>query len=216
MLPWKQIDRHPDTKAKNRAYEAFRALDTLTPEDLNLDTQEADIPALRFSPEAQQLFDDWHGRLEVRLRTGQGHAAAFESHLAKYRSLMPSLALLFHLVDIADGAVGNPVSAGATELAIRWCEYLEQHAQKLYAPEVRENVTAAHALAAKIQDGSVKDGQSVRDIYKRGWKGLGQNEVDLALEVLSKSNWVKVESSANPKGGRPSNVIRLHPDLRRE
>ena len=40
------------------------------------------------------------------------------SHFAKYRSLMPSLALLVHLIDGVDGGTTGPVSRAAAARAI--------------------------------------------------------------------------------------------------
>jgi Protein of unknown function (DUF3987) len=50
------------------------------------------------------------------------------SHLAKYRSLMPALALILHVIDGVDTGVGGPVSGVAAEHAAAWCRYLEAHA----------------------------------------------------------------------------------------
>jgi hypothetical protein len=51
---------------------------------------------LTFAPDAQALFREWLSQLEARLR-GDELAPVMQAHLAKYRSLMPSLALLFSL-----------------------------------------------------------------------------------------------------------------------
>ena len=55
------------------------------------------------------------------------------SHVAKYRSLMPSLALIGHLIDGVAGGPTGPVSGGAAARAVAWCEYLQGHARRLYA-----------------------------------------------------------------------------------
>ena len=141
--PWEKSDRWPNREAKNRVFEIFKALD-----NLQLVTDGSDIPLLRFSPDAQTLFDDCRNELENRLRTDElADTPAFESHLSKYRSLMPSLALLFHLVDVVDpsGTFGTkvldrsgpiptdkfpPVALDAARLAAAWCEFLEAHARK--------------------------------------------------------------------------------------
>jgi hypothetical protein len=213
---WKNVDRYPDTAAKNRAHKVFEALDKLDPADLNLGTSEGDVPALRFTPDAQDLFDAWRDELERRLRSGElDHKPAFESHLSKYRSLMPSLALLFHLVDVVDGKASGPVSLEAAQLAAAWCDFLEAHALKLYAPEISAHIKAARDLAMKIDEGEIKDGATVRDIYKADWEGLSDRDVVMAgLEVLAEHNWVRIETVST--GGRPSLKIRLHPDLRQK
>src|SRR5215208_1689563 len=67
---WRNVDRWPDTEAKNRAYEVFRRLDTLDPEDF-VDGGEDDegIPSVRFTDDAQEVFDRWRAELEIRLRS---------------------------------------------------------------------------------------------------------------------------------------------------
>ena len=152
---------------------------------------------------------------------------AFESHIAKYRSLMPSLALLFHLVDcaavdkafdtsIADrshSVFSRGVPLEAARLAAAWCEFLEQHARKVYAQELYPGVEAAHSLAAKIAQGVVTDGQSVRDVYAHHWSGLAtSSKVNEALEALEALGWVRIETVST--GGRPTERLRLHPELR--
>ncbi len=57
----------------------------------------------------------------------------WRSHVAKYRSLMPSLALIGHLIDGVAGGPTGPVSGGAAARAVAWCEYLQGHARRLYA-----------------------------------------------------------------------------------
>jgi len=45
--------------------------------------------------------------------------------VAKYRSLMPSLALIGHLIDGVAGGPTGRVSGGAAARAVAWCEYLQ-------------------------------------------------------------------------------------------
>jgi hypothetical protein len=209
------VDRYPDGAARRRANAIFEALDALDPAELGLDAQEGEIPALHFSNEAQALFDMWRGELERRFRNGElAYKPAFESHLSKYRSLMPSLALIFHLVEVADGGVFGPVSLESAQLAAAWCDFLEAHALKLYAPEVSSHIKAAQLLARHIEDGDIEDGKlTVRDLYRRGWEGLDDRETVVSgLEVLAENNWVRIEEKVT--GGRPTQVVRLHPTLR--
>jgi cobalamin biosynthesis protein CobD/CbiB len=134
--------------------------------------------------------------------------------LSKYRSLMPSLALIFHLVAVADGTASGPVSLAAAQLAAAWCDYLEVHALKLYAPEVSSHIKAARLLAQHIEDGDIEDAKlTVRDLYRRGWEGLDDRHTVISgLEVLAENDWVRIEVKVT--GGRPTQVVRLHPELR--
>ncbi|MBA2410732.1 MAG: hypothetical protein H0V62_13560 [Gammaproteobacteria bacterium] len=64
----------------------------------------------------RSLFYEWLADLQEKLQ-GDDEPVVLE-HLGKYRSLMPSLALIFHLIEIADGtAQPGPVSMRAAELA---------------------------------------------------------------------------------------------------
>jgi hypothetical protein len=67
------------------------------------------------------------------------------SHVAKYRSLMPSLALIGHLIDGVAGGPTGPVSGGAAARAVAWCEYLQGHARRLYASVTDKARVAAGA-----------------------------------------------------------------------
>ena len=80
---WRNVDRWPDTEAKNRAHEVFKRLDALDPKDFGVSGEDEEgIPSVRFTEEAQEVFDEWRDRLEGRLRLGELFPA-LESHLAK-------------------------------------------------------------------------------------------------------------------------------------
>jgi putative DNA primase/helicase len=173
------------------------------------------IPYLRFAPPAQDLFGVWRVKLEQRLRSNELSATpAFEAHIAKYRSLMPSLALVFHLLALDSDKTISSVSEEASSLAADWCDYLEQHARKVYASELTPGADGAKVLAAKIKTGEIYDGVSVRDISRHQWASLASIEsVKSALRVLEQAGWLRVRDIET--GGRPSEIVNLHPRLRR-
>ena len=55
-------------------------------------------------------------------------------HTYYNHTLMPSLALIFHLIDMASGRkpVGV-VSEQTAKLSDQWCGYLDSHARRIYA-----------------------------------------------------------------------------------
>ena len=216
LAEWRNIDRYPDTDAKNRAFEVFQGLDTMDGAAM-ASTTHGGIPAMRFSFEAQGLFDTWRAGLEQKLRTSSmTPTPAFESHLAKYRSLMPSLALIFHLVEAVATGENRAVDLAATRRAADWCDYLETHARKIYAAELQPDITAAHALVSKIEAGAIQDGATRRDIYRSHWTGLSTPEtVSSGLELLEKHHWLRLVEERQEGRGRPSEVILFHPELRR-
>lgn len=214
--PWRNVDRHPDRDAKNRAHGVYKALDALNPEELGADADTAgDIPCVRFSPEAQEVFDAWRGELEATLQD-EDLLPALQNHLAKYRSLMPSLALIFHLVDYVNGSVkeGANVGMGAAERAAAWCEYLKTHAERVYASAGNPAVEGARALLTRVRKGDVKDRDTIRDIYRKQWSRLSSSEeVMAAASTLEEYGWVRVEKVGT--GGRPTARLRLHTCLRK-
>jgi putative DNA primase/helicase len=214
---WEKVDRWENLPAKEAAFQVFKNIDDLEPKAIGATQDQYDImPALRFSPDGQEIFDEWFSNLERRLRTRElKQSPAFESHLAKYRSLMPSLALVFHVVDVVSGKVQGLVSREAALRAITWCEYLEQHIRKVYAEELGGEILSVHALAEKIRTRTVTDGNSLRDIWLNGWSNLGSSEkVAVALRILEQHGWVREEKlKSGAKGGRPSMVVRINPKL---
>jgi putative DNA primase/helicase len=139
---------------------------------------------------------------------------ALESHLAKYRSLMPSLALVFQLIEFVDGSdEGGAVGLRAALQAAAWCEYLETHAARLYSSAENPAMEGARALLDRIRKGDVGDGDSTRSIYRRHWAKLSTpEEVSGACGVLEEFGWMRIETVKT--SGRSTSRLHLHPSLR--
>ena len=218
------IDRTPDERAYQRAFCVFQCIDQLTPDELGAEV-EGDLAHLHFCPDdAQLLFRLWLEELEGRLRSGEIGSPAFESHLAKYRKLMPSLALTFELIEWADeDEVSDPVpylpptryvGLDSTARAIDFCEFLEAHARRIYAGAINPALQAAHALATKIKSGKIQHGDTIRSVYRREWSLLRAPEIVRAgLSVLEDHCWLRLTHMST--GGRSRKVIQLHPDFRK-
>lgn len=204
---WRNVDHFPDTTAKNAAFDVFQRMATLTPDEIRAEVEDGTPPYLRFANDAQDVFNEWRGDLERRLRAGE-HVPAFEDHLAKFRSLIPSLALLIHL---ADGWQG-PVGIASLKRAIGWGQYLESHARKIYAAVVNPDLSAAHALAKHIVNGDLKTVFTPREAYHKGWVGVTTREdVLTAVETLQDLGWlVEIRKET---GGRPSLQYWINPRL---
>jgi putative DNA primase/helicase len=213
---WSNVDRWPEIEAKNRAYEVFRRLDALNPEDFGASgDDEESIPAVRFIEDAQEIFDQWRDELEIRLRSTE-LPPALESHLAKYRSLMPSLALIFQLIEFVDGTgEGGAVRLRPTLQAAAWCGYLETHAARLYSSAQNPAVEGARTLLERIRKGEVSDGDSTRSVYRKHWAKLSTpEEVSSACGVLEEFGWLRLE--AVKTSGRSTTRLRLHPTMREQ
>jgi putative DNA primase/helicase len=205
---WRNVDRWPDTEAKRAAWAIHQRLDSLDAAALGAQQGEDDpIPWLRFTPEAQKEFNAWRTALEARLRTDE-LPPAVESHLAKYRSLVPSLALLSHLADYPEG---GPVGHDALLRACAWAEYLESHARRLYAQALSPDVAAAIELDRHL--GDLPEPFTARDVYLKGWHLLDQAGTAGALAVLADLNRIRGSKTDGP--GRPTMLYRVNPALRR-
>jgi len=189
---WKMVDEAPNYEARNRAFQVMEELAGMSFTAYGAaQDEEGDRPYFNFSDEAQELFYQWYEDLHIN-KIPNAHPLMAE-HLAKYRSLMPSLALIFHLIELADNPFeSGPVSAEATTLAIKWCEYLESHALRIYGLVEDTPMAAARALGDKLKDGALKDGFTLRDIYNNNWSLLNTKErAKNACDVLVKKYWLR-------------------------
>ena len=159
------------------------------------------------------MFDDWLEEHFDEARAA-GDTPAFEEYLVKQRKTVPALALIFHAVNVAGGfARPGPVGADALDLAINWGAFLKIHAQKIYATELRQAETAAHAFAGRLLRSAVPDGLTVADIGERDWSGLADTAlVHSALDILEPLGWVRRDYQTT--AGRTRTVVRVHPDFR--
>jgi putative DNA primase/helicase len=200
---WKYVDQLPNYAAMKQAkatYERLLALDPARP--------------LRFCfhQEAQQLFKAWLRELEARLRGDGTLHPALVSHLSKYRSLMPSLALLFELVD---NTSQTTVSLEHAQQAAEWCEFLEAHARRIYSPAISAARQAAAELSRHLMEGwKREEGKfTLREVGRNQWHALDRDEIIReALEILSDANWVR--PLARKTNGRPSEVYVINPRLK--
>ena len=205
---WRNVDRWPDSEAKQTAWETYARLSNLDVTDIGAKmSDEEKIPWLRFAPDAQEEFDQWRADVEPECRSNEYHPA-FEAHLSKYRSLVPSIALLVHLADNGRGQV----SSVSIKTAIGWSQYLKAHAKRLYAPALDPALTAAHELDRHILRNDIGPSFSERDVYLKGWRLLDKERTSLALDYLEALD--RVSRRTLETGGRPRIIWTVHPALR--
>jgi hypothetical protein len=209
---WSNVDRYPDSAARQVAYSTFERLDKLTADEIGAqrDRFEA-IPFLRFDDEGQEVFDEWRMKFEGRLRSGDLHPA-LESHLAKYRKLVPSLALICAL---ADGGT-RAIDGAAALRALAFAEYLETHARRCYAAGSEAETAAARAILSRIHKGDLVDGFTCRDVHRPRWSNLSEvDQVQSGLNLLVDCDWLDASTAVGSVGGRPKTIYRINPGARR-
>ena len=153
------------------------------------------------------MFDNWRADLETRLRSGD-EPPAIDAHLAKYRSLVPSLALLIHLANDE----GGQVCYDCIKAAIGWARYLESHAHRIYAPVLDPDMEHAKALGAKIQQGKLGKSFTIKDVYSAHWSNLtNSHQARAAVNILIDYDWLSAEVEQTP--GRPKTTYFVNPNL---
>ena len=207
------VDRNPNVSAKESMEQLIEKLAAISAPERK--DHGIERPSLSFNTEAQHLADSWAQRLEDRLSQPKIHPI-FEAHLSKYRSLMPSLALIFEVIGSfsRDAQLPTEVSRESVERATELCSLLESHARKAFKDYISPGECSGRLLLAKIKDGSIADYDKCRDIYRRGWKGLNKPDLlEAAIIHLKEHGWLRTEYMKPPTGSR-SEVVRLHPTLR--
>lgn len=208
---WKCIDRWPNRDAKAAAIKLFEQLDGLdwraidARRDRGPDGDEEGMPYLRFGYDAYDVFLEWRTALERRLRSGELHPA-LEAHLAKYRKLVPGLALISHL---ADGLSGS-VRVAAVRQALAWATYLETHAQRAYSSVTAASAETAKAIIAKVRSGQLKAEFRSHEVWRPRWSRLTDREaVQAGLTMLVDFDWLAVRRVQT--AGRPALIYSVNP-----
>ena len=203
---WKEADRYPNSLARETAWMVFEHLDELTAEAAGAQTDQFEtIPFLRFEGGALGIFREWRGNLERQLRSGD-LSPALESHLAKYRTLVPAVALINHL---ADGGVGE-ISEAPVLRSLAFAEYLETHARRAYGSGSELATVAAKTILGKIRKRDLQDGFTARDVYQQGWSNLSdKSQVQAGLDLLA--DFDSLAPIRRETGGRPSVVYSVNP-----
>jgi hypothetical protein len=198
---WKEVDRYPDSTARQAVNMLAEKLNNLSPGNIRAETDPyGGVPFLRFSDVAQTLFSEWRTELEHRLRSNEEHPAIV-SHLAKYRKLVPSLALLNHLCDVGHGLV----SEVALQRAINFSNYLESHARRIYSFATRPDIDAAKTVLKRLTSGKLLSPFSARGLYKKGWAGLTTpNQAKAVIDLLIEYGHLLEEKRTTE--GRPTEV----------
>jgi putative DNA primase/helicase len=206
------VDRYPESRFRENAWQAFSRLAEL---DLKAALkiggakgQYDKVPYLRFSDAAAAEFLEWRGDLECRLRAGD-MSPALEGHVAKYRKLVPALALINHLADAGEG----PVSEEALVKALALTKYAESHARRVYGASDAVEVAAARAILKHIHAGDIADGFTARDVHRHGWSHLtDRDHIQFGLDLLvDLDHLAGRDINAGERGGRPKVIYMINP-----
>jgi hypothetical protein len=149
------VDQEPDANAEHKAkaiYEQIYAFDV------------AEEP-LRFTPDAQQLWDEFYVNLQHEIQAPDLHPAV-AAHLGKFGGLCASLALIIGVIE--DGLV--PVGKGAVDRALGWIAYLRSHMEKVYAPVLKPAEYVGRRILAKKY--KLPSGFTEYELGRKQWSGI--------------------------------------------
>jgi putative DNA primase/helicase len=211
---WREVDRWPDSKGKQSAWETFERLDSLTADALRAEREtdmhgeQRGLPFLRFDDDAREAFGEWRSEFERTIRSSDGEG--LEGALTKFRHHVPALALSMHVIDGGIGPVGLPATLRALALA----EYFESHARRLHGSSRRVTVRAARTIISKARASELPAPFTARDVYRNQWTGLSDRAVVAdALDMLASLGWLT--EAIVETGGRPTAVYGLTEGARR-
>jgi DNA primase len=176
-----------------------------------------DKPYAQFDEVAQEIFNDWlvaHMKELKSMKEGDPMLGM----MGKARGLLVRLILVIHLASWAGGEVPDPKVIGKTSL-LRGLKLLEDYLipmwRRVFAAFSRNPSDGGAArIAAYILETRVQDIR-IRDILKKGWKGLATKEaVEEALSVLVEHGWLLEPerlTRGGARGGRKTVVYAVNP-----
>jgi len=194
---WGYVDKLLNKQAEEQVNDVFQRIDAIENEEQVV---------LKFTKEAQEIFIEWLTEHEKKLRSGLH--PAIESHLTKYRSLVPSLALIIYL---AESAEYKAVDETSIIKACGWAEYLESHMYRVYS--IGSNTTAQDAKLLSQRLHKLSNPFTVRDVYQKNWVGLKRDtkRIKTALEMLEDNNYILATDRFSSGGGRATKDYHINP-----
>ena len=229
---WENVDRKPNTASLERAYGIFKALAGMVPEHWGAaSNQFIKFPYFVFEDAAQAAFNEWHTELH-RTRIPAEDDPLIAQCLSKLDNLFLGLALIFHLIDIADTQIPQPGETlargqdpemgrlgesgrGATGQGVVYPPRGPRPA--VLRDDGQRRAWAAQALAAKVRGGSLEDGFTFRDVLRKRWHGLTEaSDIEAALGWLEEEGWLRSRSfgGAGPGSGRRTTKYEINPACR--
>ncbi|MBF0291003.1 MAG: DUF3987 domain-containing protein [Nitrospinae bacterium] len=210
---WEYVDKEPDLQARERVQEIFLKLDEADFKTLGADAiGRKGIACFRFDDAAQDVFKNWFIKLANQLRLADTHPLLNE-HFSKHRKLVPALAMIFHVIAVADGDKPSGISLEATRMAVQWEDYLQKHARRIYGLVLGTPYVSTLALLERILDGSLRDGFTIHDVLQKSWSGFKDRlQIEKVCKALEDHGWIRSEKQTpSPTGGRPTTRYRIHP-----
>ena len=218
--PLKLVDTYENTNAKNRFFDILQKLAHADFHNLGGQSDQFNpVPWFHFSIEAKEEFEKWYEKNES-LVANKNENPLLRQHFAKFDKLLCGLALIFHLIELADkGGSERYIPLAIFEQALCWVEYLTSHARRIYGLAENPSLSAALILGDKLKEHKVKNplepGFTAYDVKRHHWIGLThEHDINSALARLEEANWLRgFPIKKTPRGGRPTIGFEIHPSI---
>ena len=216
----RHVDQRENTEAKNRYFAILEKLAKTDFHDFGGISDEFNkIPWFHFDVEAKKIFEDWLAANEEKA-DDKNEDPSLREHFSKFPKLLCSLSLIFHLIELADeGNKQTYIPVRHVQMAIKWSDFLESHARRIYALVRNPSLFSAMCLANKIADPALKipieNGFSAYDVYRRQWRGVDSYDlINAALARLEETHWIRtMKSPPSKNGGRPTIRYEINPAI---
>lgn len=228
----KEQDIAPNKEIRQAVYDLFETIDNMSigdfikyganpPDDFNK------RPYYYFNDEAYHTFMQWYD--DNKAKAEECEHSVMAEHMMKYPKTIPSLALIFHLVDCIEHQANlGRIGMNALNAALKWHSMLETHMTRIYSLVTDSaNIKAAYLsekllnMAKSSTDKTdetlwINGGFTARQLVRKGWKGLtDSDDVQNALEVLLEQKWLDwQEVPSTGQGGRPTERYYINPRIR--
>jgi putative DNA primase/helicase len=201
---FKYVDRPPNKAAKEAMTALFKAADEFGPYLIGTDDEYGGRPYIRFSVEAQALFEEWYTDFMNEQRRAN-EVPALAAHFGKYPGLVGKLALITH---VADNPESSEVSKRTLLKALTWIEYLISHARRVYHAVTSPETGAAELLLARLTRSELPEHFKAWEISRKCWHGLADREaVKKACRLLHEFGWLIELDAVGQTGGRPADPV---------
>lgn len=205
----------PDKESRNRVFEIIEKLANMDFPKFGAtvinERYGKPITVFTFDDQAQEFFIRWLKPFQNRtLKDPNPH---MQCHLAKYNKLVPSLALIFHLIHVADHSIPRPIELRHLQNAIALADYLEAHARRVFALTSSDNLAPAIVVRDKIRLGELQDGFTLYDLMRKHWASVNdRNLAGTALARLTEAHYIREQPKpTTDNGGKPTIVYRINP-----
>lgn len=192
----KGVDRYPNKEQRDKFYSIVESIAKAEYFTGSQTDEFDDTQFYRFKDDAQAAYNEWF--LSNFKDTQNAFNEAFEGHLAKYPSFMASIALIFHVCDIAtnkEGKFDYRISKENTLRAIKLVEVFKAHAKRLYSTfEVEEQKRDERADRILSFIGSNTLPITFRNVMQKAGGKPNKDEVLKAIKGIYKTAGSKIVS----------------------